>query len=292
MNKLRSMLFIPGNNPGMLTSADNLDSDAIIIDLEDAVSIKEKDSARDLVKSALETISYENTLLTVRVNPVDSIFFKEDMHMILKSPVNNIILPKASVESVSEFLKFLSDYEISQSRKEDIRLFLLVESAMGISFLEETIKLSDKIEGLLLGGEDFSLDMGVKRRSDSKELLYARYKIATLARAFNLNAIDTPFTDIDNIIGLKEDIENVKMMGFNGKLIVGPRQVDIVNKSFSPSLDEIDQAILIKNLAEENEKNGRGVFSFKGKMVDKPVIDRAYKLIEDAKNWGIIWKTS
>ena len=288
MNKLRSMLFIPGNNPGMLTSADNLDSDAIIIDLEDAVSIKEKDSARDLVKSALETISYENTLLTVRVNPVDSIFFKEDMHMILKSPVNNIILPKASVESVSEFLKFLSDYEISQSRKEDIRLFLLVESAMGISFLEETIKLSDKIEGLLLGGEDFSLDMGVKRRSDSKELLYARYKIATLARAFNLNAIDTPFTDIDNIIGLKEDIENVKMMGFNGKLIVGPRQVDIVNKSFSPSLDEIDQAILIKNLAEENEKNGRGVFSFKGKMVDKPVIDRAYKLIEDAKNWGII----
>ena len=159
---------------------------------------------------------------------------------------------------------------------------------MGISFLEETIKLSDKIEGLLLGGEDFSLDMGVKRRSDSKELLYARYKIATLARAFNLNAIDTPFTDIDNIIGLKEDIENVKMMGFNGKLIVGPRQVDIVNKSFSPSLDEIDQAILIKNLAEENEKNGRGVFSFKGKMVDKPVIDRAYKLIEDAKNWGII----
>lgn len=284
MKKLRSMLFMPGNNPGMLVSADNLEADAIIYDLEDAVSLREKDAARDLVYSAISSLTYENSFLTVRINPIDSPYFYDDLEMIAKAKPDGIVIPKASVESVQKVDQFLADKNIDK----DIRYFILVESAMSILHLEEIVASSEKIDGILLGGEDYSVDLEVDRSDLSDELAFARYKIATVAKAYKINAIDTPYTDIDNIKGLKDDTSFVKSIGFTGKLIVGPRQVHYINEIFAPTNKEIEEAQIIVQEAKDAEEKGLGVFSFKGKMVDKPVIARSENLLKSAKDWGLI----
>lgn len=286
MKKIRSMLFMPGNNPGMLVSADNLEADAIIYDLEDAVALSEKDAARDLVYSALTTLTYENSFVTVRINPMDSPYFYKDLEMVVKTLPDGIVIPKASVESVRAVDNYIS--ENKEDYEKDIRYFILIESANGVLTLEEIMKISDKIDGILLGGEDYSVDMEVVRTDDSHELAYARYRIATVAKAYKVNAIDTPFTDIDNIDGLKDETKFVKSIGFTGKLIIGPRQVHYINEIFAPTQSEIEEAQIIVEEAENAKANGLGVFAFKGKMVDKPVIQRSENLLKAAKEWGLI----
>lgn len=288
MKNLRTMLFMPGNNPGMLVSADILEADAIIYDLEDAVSIDQKDAARDLVSNALENLEFNNSLVTVRINPTDSPFWKKDIKKILKSNLDALVIPKASKKSIKKVEKYVDKICKKENIENKFRFYALIESTQGVINAKKIAKASDKIDGLLLGGEDYSVDLGVERSQSSKELAYARYVIATVAKAYGLNAIDTPYTDIDDIEGLVEETKFVKSIGFNGRLVVGPRQVPTINEIFAPKKEEIENAQAILKLRDEAEKEGLGVFSFKGKMVDKPVISRAENLIKAAEEWGLI----
>lgn len=282
------MLFMPGNNPGMLVSADNLEADAIIYDLEDAVSSSQKDAARDLVANALRTLSYKNSIVTVRINPTDSPYWKDDLRAIIPAGPDGLVIPKSNKDTAKEVFDFIDAFTKEKNIENNLRYYMLVESARGILELEDIVKQSDKIEGLLLGAEDYTVDMQVKRTEGSAEIAFARYRIATVAKAYGLNAIDTPYTDLDNKEGLKKDTDFVKTIGFNGRLIVGPRQVFAVNEMFSPSQVEIEDAKIIVSQAEEAERKGLGVFSFRGKMVDKPVITRSSNLLKSAKEWGLI----
>lgn len=288
MKTLRTMLFMPGNNPGMLVSADNLEADAIIYDLEDAVSSSQKDAARDLVANALRTLSYKNSIVTVRINPTDSPYWKDDLRAIIPAGPDGLVIPKSNKDTAKEVFDFIDAFTKEKNIENNLRYYMLVESARGILELEDIVKQSDKIEGLLLGAEDYTVDMQVKRTEGSAEIAFARYRIATVAKAYGLNAIDTPYTDLDNKEGLKKDTDFVKTIGFNGRLIVGPRQVFAVNEMFSPSQVEIEDAKIIVSQAEEAERKGLGVFSFRGKMVDKPVITRSSNLLKSAKEWGLI----
>ncbi|WP_311487271.1 aldolase/citrate lyase family protein [uncultured Anaerococcus sp.] len=288
MKTLRTMLFMPGNNPGMLVSADNLEADAIIYDLEDAVSTSQKDAARDLVANALRTLSYKNSIVTVRINPTDSPYWKDDLRAIIPAGPDGLVIPKSNKDTAKEVFDFIDAFTKEKNIENNLRYYMLVESARGILELEDIVKQSDKIEGLLLGAEDYTVDMQVKRTEGSAEIAFARYRIATVAKAYGLNAIDTPYTDLDNKEGLKKDTDFVKTIGFNGRLIVGPRQVFAVNEMFSPSQAEIEDAKIIVSQAEEAERKGLGVFSFRGKMVDKPVITRSSNLLKSAKEWGLI----
>lgn len=288
MKTLRTMLFMPGNNPGMLVSADNLEADAIIYDLEDAVSTSQKDAARDLVANALRTLSYKNSIVTVRINPTDSPYWKDDLRAIIPARPDGLVIPKSNKDTAKEVFDFIDAFTKEKNIENNLRYYMLVESARGILELEDIVKQSDKIEGLLLGAEDYTVDMQVKRTEGSAEIAFARYRIATVAKAYGLNAIDTPYTDLDNKEGLKKDTDFVKTIGFNGRLIVGPRQVFAVNEMFSPSQAEIEDAKIIVSQAEEAERKGLGVFSFRGKMVDKPVITRSANLLKSAKEWGLI----
>lgn len=288
MKTLRTMLFMPGNNPGMLVSADNLEADAIIYDLEDAVSTSQKDAARDLVANALRTLSYKNSIVTVRINPTDSPYWKDDLRAIIPAGPDGVVIPKSNKDTAKEVFDFIDAFTKEKNIENNLRYYMLVESARGILELEDIVKQSDKIEGLLLGAEDYTVDMQVKRTEGSAEIAFARYRIATVAKAYGLNAIDTPYTDLDNKEGLKKDTDFVKTIGFNGRLIVGPRQVFAVNEMFSPSQAEIEDAKIIVSQAEEAERKGLGVFSFRGKMVDKPVITRSANLLKSAKEWGLI----
>ncbi|UTC68020.1 MULTISPECIES: CoA ester lyase [unclassified Treponema] len=288
MKNRRSMLFMPGNNPGMLVSADILGADSIIYDLEDAVSLDEKDSARTLVRNALSFLKFTHSEITVRINPIDSPYWEKDLEAIIPVLPDGIVIPKASVDAVHSVEQKINEIKSEHKITKDFSFLMLVESARGIMDVNSIAKASPLIQGLLLGGEDYSVDMGIQRTRLSKELEYARFSLTTAAHAYGLDSLDTPFTDVEDFEGLRLDTAFSKSIGFSGRLVINPRQVEEIHKIFSPSAAEIERAQAILQAAEEAKQKGLGVFSFKGKMVDLPVIKRAQALYDSAKNWGLI----
>lgn len=288
MKNRRSMLFMPGNNPGMLVSADILGADSIIFDLEDAVALTEKDAARALVCNALKTLKFENSEITVRINPIDSPYWEADLEAVVPCKPNAIVVPKASVNAVHSVEQKIADVAKKCGIQTPPKMLMLVESAYGIMDLQAIAGASKNIDALLLGGEDFSVDMGIQRTRLSKELEYARFKLATTAHAFQLDSLDTPFTDVEDAEGLKLDTQFSKSIGFSGRLLINPRQVEDVHEIFSPTAKEIENAVAILAANEEAKKAGLGVFSYRGKMVDLPVIKRAQALYKSAVAWGLI----
>ena len=288
MKNRRSMLFMPGNNPGMLVSADILGADSIIYDLEDAVSLDEKDSARTLVRNALSFLKFTHSEITVRINPIDSPYWEKDLEAIIPVLPDGIVIPKASVNAVHSVEQKINEIKKAHNITKNFSFLMLVESARGIMDVNSIAKASSLIQGLLLGGEDYSVDMGIQRTRLSKELEYARFSLTTAAHAYGLDSLDTPFTDVEDFEGLRLDTAFSKSIGFSGRLVINPRQVEEIHKIFSPSSAEIERAEAILQAAEEAKQKGLGVFSFKGKMVDLPVIKRAQALYDSAKNWGLI----
>ena len=288
MKNRRSMLFMPGNNPGMLVSADILGADSIIYDLESAVSLDEKDSARTLVRNALSFLKFTHSEITVRINPIDSPYWEKDLEAIIPVLPDGIVIPKASVDAVHSVEQKINEIKKAHNITKNFSFLMLVESARGIMDVNSIAKASSLIQGLLLGGEDYSVDMGIQRTRLSKELEYARFSLTTAAHAYGLDSLDTPFTDVEDFEGLRLDTAFSKSIGFSGRLVINPRQVEEIHKIFSPSSAEIERAEAILQAAEEAKQKGLGVFSFKGKMVDLPVIKRAQALYDSAKNWGLI----
>ncbi len=279
---------MPGNNPGMLVSADILGADSIIFDLEDSVSLDQKDAARNLVRNALSFLEFENSEISVRINPVDTPYWESDLEAIIPTGISAIVVPKASVDAVNSVEQKIHYIQKANNLMNDVKLLMLVESAAGIVNLSSIAKASENIVALLLGGEDFSVDMGIRRTRLAKELEYARYSLTTVAHAFGLDSLDTPFTDIDDLEGLRLDTEFSKSIGFSGRLVINPRQIEEIHKLFSPTLAEIENAEAILIAAKEAEKEGLGVFSYRGKMVDMPVIKRASALYNSAVKWGLV----
>lgn len=285
----RTMLFMPGNNPGMLQNAAILGADSIILDLEDAVSLTEKDSARVLVREAIKFMDYSGVEVVVRVNPLDNEFGPVDIDTIARVKPDTIMVPKADEEEIK-----LADEMISKIEKEEgyeeggIKLMPLVETAFGLENVYNIIKASKRVTGILLGGEDLTSDLGIKRTKEGSEIFYARNKIATACRALKVDAIDTPFTDTNDYEGLKADTQRAKSLGMTGKAAINPRQIDTIHSVFAPSEAEIKHAVRVLEAMEEARKEGKGVFSLDGKMVDAPIINRAKTTVGLAKLLGLL----
>ncbi|MDO5725269.1 MAG: CoA ester lyase [Tissierellia bacterium] len=274
----KSMQFMPGNNPGMLFSADILGADAVIIDLEDAVGTTEKDTARILVREYL--LQYKpKTDIFIRINPLDSPYFYEDIDAIIDLDIKGIMLPKSSVESVKELDKVLDEND------SDFTIFGLIETAMGLEESLEILGASKKVQGVLLGAEDLTLDLGSVRTKDSEEIRYARSKIVAVSKALQIEAIDTPFTDTDDLEGLKIDTEFAKSIGMTGKASISPRHLYTINKVFAPTEAEIDHAIRVCEGALDAREKGLGAWSLDGKMVDAPIIKRALNVLKSSGDY-------
>lgn len=269
----RTLLFIPGNNPGMLQNSNILGADAVIIDLEDAVALSEKDSARILVKEYLSTFDRDVDAF-VRINPLDSPYFYEDLEELKDADIKGIVLPKAGIESMEALEKYLNKID------SDFEVIALVETAIGLEVISNIAGISDRVVGIFLGAEDLTLDLGAKRTKASKEIEYARSRVIAAAKARGIQAIDTPFTDTDDIEGLRVDTLNAKDLGMTGKTVISPRHVDDVNEMFSPSEDEIDYSIRVLEGVKSAKEKGLGAFSLEGKMIDKPIIQRAINLLK------------
>lgn len=285
----RTMLFMPGNNPGMLQSAPILGADSVILDLEDAVSITEKDSARMLVKEAIKAVDYSSVELVVRVNPLDTEFGLKDIDAISRVKPDALMIPKATEEQLQSIDEMLSKIESEEKFENNyIKLIPIVETAYGLENVYSIIRSSKRVVAILLGAEDLTSDFGIKRTKEGEEIFYARNRVSTACRAAHVDAIDTPFTDTNDYEGLEKDTFRAKNLGFTGKSSINPRQIDTIHSVFAPTEAEIKHAVRVLEARDEAKEKGLGVFALDGKMVDAPVINRAITTVELAKLLGLI----
>lgn len=281
----RSMLFIPGNTPNLLMNGDVLGADSIILDLEDAVSPAEKDAARILVKNALKHLNYKGCEIIVRMNPIDTDFWKKDLDAIIPLAPNMIMPPKVGK---AEDVKIISDYiaEVEERHgmeKNTVKLIPLIETALGVENAFQIASADERVAAIFLGGEDYTADLRCKRTKEGTEIFYARTRMVNAARAAGVDVYDTPFTDVDDIDGLYKDAQFAKSLGFTGKASISPRHVSGINEVFSPTQAEIDYAHDVMETIRIAKEQGKGVVSLRGKMIDAPIVARAQQVLEMEK---------
>ena len=281
----RTMMFLPGNNPSMITDAHIYKPDSIMIDLEDAVSVNQKDAARFLVSEALKAIDYKTTERVVRVNGLDTPFGADDIRAIVKAGVDVIRLPKTDNPDEIVAVDKLITEEIG--KEGETLLMAAIESAAGIMNVKEIALASKRLMGIALGAEDYVTNLKTSRSKHGWELYYAREAIVLAARNAGIYCFDTVYSDVNNIEGFRDEVQFIKDLGFDGKSCIHPKQVRIVHEIYTPSQKEIEKSIRIINGAKEAEAKGSGVISVDGKMVDNPIIMRAQRVLDLAKASGI-----
>lgn len=281
------MLFMPGNNAGMLLNADALGADSVILDLEDAVSPTEKDAARILVRNALKYLDYRDCEVIIRINSIDTDFWKKDLDEIIPFRPDFIMPPKInSKEDIEIVASYMEEVEKRHDIKEATPIIALIETALGVENAYEIARSSDRVIGIFLGAEDLTADLRCERTKEGAEILYARGRMVMAARAANIAVYDTPFTDVNDDEGLIKDSEFAKSLGFSGKAAISPRHVMAINEVFSPSLEEIEYAREVMDTIREAEEQGKGAISLRGKMIDAPIVERARQTLEMAEAIG------
>ncbi len=284
----RSLLFMPGDNPAMLQNSDVFDADAVIFDLEDAVSITEKDSARTLVSAFLtarkEAFPME---IVIRINGLDTDFYLEDIKAVVSDKIDTIMLPKASVCTLIELDRLLTEREKELNLSKKIGVIPIIELASSVMEIDKIVKCP-RVNGVLLGAEDLTSDLEVSRTKKGDEILYPRGRLAIACAAYKIDSIDTPFTDVNDEEGLEADCRFVAGIGFTSKAAIHPNQVGVINSVFVPTAEKIKWALRVEEANRLALEKGLGVFSLDGKMVDKPVIERAKKIILKAKRYNLI----
>ena len=280
----RSMLFLPGNSPNMLLNANILGSDSVILDLEDAVAPTEKDSARILVRNAIQSLGYTKEVI-VRMNPIDSPYWEKDLDTIVPVKPDMIMPTKVSgakdIQIIAEYITKLETELGLEVGK--IKLIPLIESALGVERAFEIASADPRVTCIFLGGEDFTADMRCVRPKPGNEIFYARSRMVVAARAAGVDVMDTPWTDVEDIEGLIEDTKLAKSLGFSGKASISPRHVAAINEVFSPTEAEIQYAKDVMDTIEKAKAEGKGVVSLRGKMIDAPIVNRARQVLEMAE---------
>ena len=287
----RTMMFVPGNNPGMMQDAFIYGPDSIMLDLEDSVTMAEKDTARLLVYNALKTIDYGTTEMVVRVNPLSTPYGKKDIEAVVKAGVDVVRMPKT--ETADEVREM--EAEIERVEKEigclgRTKIMAAIESALGVVNAYAIATASKRMMGIALGAEDYCANLKTQRTPEGIELLLARQTIVVAARAAGIDALDTVYSNLNDMETFRKEVEQIHKMGFDGKSIINPRQIDIVNEVFTPSQKAIDKAMAVVGAIKEAEKRGSGVIALNGKMVDRPVVLRAQRTIDLAVAAGVIKK--
>jgi len=283
----RSLLFIPSNNPAMLQNADVFDADAVIFDLEDAVMLSEKDAAATLLKSFLAHFELSHIEKIVRINGLDTPLGLFDLDMVVCDQIDTIMLPKATIKHVKELADHLKKLEKKKKMMKDIRIIPIIESAQSLIDIHEIAKIQ-KVSGLLLGAEDLATDLEVQRTEQGLEILMARSMVILAAKAQKIDAIDTPYTSTLDTEGLLSDAKYAKSLGMNAKACIHPNQIDTINLTFSPSMHDIMYAEKVLLAASEAKSKNLGAFSVDGKMIDKPIIERAEQTLKKAKAWKLV----
>lgn len=288
----RSMLYVPGNNPGMIRDAYMYGSDCIMFDLEDSVSITEKDSARALVYEALTSVDYGDKETVVRINALDSELGIQDLEAMVRAKPDVIRLPKT--ETAEDII--VCEREIARIEEQiglpigTTKMMAAVESALGVLNAKEIAMASKRLVGIAIGAEDYVTDLKTNRSPEGIELLFGRSMVLLAARAAGIAAIDTVYSDVNNEEGFRAEVQLIKQLGFDGKSVINPRQIKPVHEIYTPTEKEIQKSLDIMDAIEEANRKGSGVISLKGKMIDKPIVERAKRVLDIAIASGVLKK--
>jgi citrate lyase subunit beta/citryl-CoA lyase len=285
----RTMMFVPGNNPGMMADAHIYGPDSIMLDLEDSVTMAEKDTARLLVYNALNSVNYGDTEMVVRINPLNTPYGKKDIEAVVKAGVHVIRMPKT--ETAEEVVEV--EREIERVEKEigclgRTKIMAAIESTLGVVNAYAIATASSRMMGIALGAEDYCANLKAQRTPGGDELRLARETIVVAARAAGIDALDTVYSNLNDMETFRQEVEYIHRLGFDGKSIINPRQIEVVNEVFAPTEKAIEKARTIIAAIKEAEKKGSGVIAVNGKMVDRPVVIRAQRTIDLAIASGIL----
>lgn len=283
------MMFVPGNNAGMMSDAHIYGADSLMFDLEDAVAMSEKDAARLLVYNALRTVDYGDTELVVRINPLNTPYGHKDVIAMVKAGVHVIRMPKTeTAEEVVEVEQAIEAVERELGCVGRTRIMAAIEGARGVVNAYAIATASKRMMGIALGAEDYCANLKTQRTPGGDELRLARETIVVAARAAGIDALDTVYSNLNDMDTFRREVEYIKTLGFDGKSIINPRQIEVVNDIFTPKEKDITKAMAIIMAMKEAEAKGSGVIAVNGKMVDKPVLIRAQRTITLALASGIL----
>jgi citrate lyase subunit beta/citryl-CoA lyase len=283
----RSRLYLPGNEPKFFLNAGLHRPDGIILDLEDSVAPPEKDAARLIVRNALRCVDFYGAERMVRINQGD--LGTADLEAVVPQRPNVILIPK--VEDPAQVKEV--DLRIAEIRDragftEPIWLMPIIESALGGVKAFEIAGASPNVVALAVGLEDYTADIGVQRTNEGRESFYLRSQVVNAARAARVQPIDTVFSDVSDMDGLRESVVEAKMLGFDGKGCIHPRQIPVIHEAFAPEEKELAKAKRIVRAFREAEAKGLGVVSLGSKMIDPPVVKRAEHTIDLAIAAGVL----
>ncbi|NUN85837.1 aldolase/citrate lyase family protein [Coprococcus comes] len=286
----RTMMFLNAQKPGLIKDPYIYKPDSIMLDLEDAVAEKEKDSARFSLFHALKEINYRGIECIVRINGLDSDLWEEDIRCAVAGGADGIRIPKTeTAEDVKKVEKAVEEaekeFDIEPGK---VLIMAALESAKGVLNALDICKASDRLFGIALSGGDYTKDLQTHITGTGVELMGARQHMIIAARAAGVQCFDTVYTDLDDMEGFIKDVETIHLMGFDGKSIINPRQIAPVHKIYTPSQKEIIFAQKVVKEIDEKKALGIGVFTVDGKMIDIAFYDGAKRTIELAKASGVL----
>lgn len=281
----RSRLYLPGSEPKYFINAGLHAPDAVILDLEDAVHASEKDTARILVRNALRAVDFGAAERMIRINQLPLGY--EDLDEVIPESPDLVLIPKVEhAEQVMAVEERIAN--IAPRDKRPIWIIPILESALGIENAFAIAKASERVVALTIGLEDYTSDLGVAKTRDGAESNYARTRLVNAAHAAHVQANDSVYGDIGDMEGLRQWAERARALGFEGMGCVHPLQIAVIHEAFAPSPAEIEKASKIVAAYEEAQQRGLGVVSLGSKMIDAPVVQRALKLVERAKQMGLV----
>ena len=289
MHSRRALLYMPGDNWKMITKSITLGVDSICMDMEDGTAISKKAEARATIAKALQELDFGKSEKLVRINSIGSGWEKDDIEAVLPFHPDGIVIPKVeSFEHIEWAGKIIEAAELKYGWPiNSISILIGVETAKGIVNLKEIAAHPRfALRAIIFGGEDFAASIGAIRTKDATELLYARQAVVVACAANGLQAIDIVTIDYKDIEALRAESEFGARLGYSGKQIIHPAQVQPVQTAFTPNAEAIAHAKRIVETFEANQKEGKGAYSLGGKMIDMPLLKNAQKVLERAKAAG------
>jgi citrate lyase subunit beta-like protein len=287
MHSRRALLYVPGDDRQKIKKAASLGVDCICMDMEDGVAISRKAQARAVIAAALQAVDFGASEKLVRINGVGSGLEKDDLQAVLPHRPDGIVIPKLEelrqvqwASDIIEAAELRNGWQINS-----IRLLVDMETAKGILNVKE-IASHPRLDALIFGGEDFAVSVGATRTSEAVELLYARQSVLTAAAAFHLQAIDMVAIDFKDLEALRGEAAFGAGLGFTGKQIIHPAQVEPVQSAFTPGDEAITHARRVVDGFEASKKQGKGAFALDGRMIDMPIVKNAEKVLERARAAG------
>ena len=285
----RSMMFLNAQKPGLIKDPYIYGADSIMLDLEDAVAENQKDAARYSLYHALQEIDYRSTERVVRINGLDTPHWQEDIRVCVAGGADTIRIAKTEcaqdVKTVEEHV-LAAEREFGRPEGSTL-LMAALESCKGVLNALEVCQASERLIGIALSGGDYTKDLQTVITGTGVELMGARQHMIMAARAAGVQCFDTVFTNLDDMEGFEKETRMIKMMGFDGKSLVNPRQISIVHEIFTPTQKEIIFAEKVVREIDEKKAQEIGVFTVDGKMIDIAFYDGAKRTIDLAKASGV-----